>query len=61
MFSILQTSRSQNGFIPLSEIMNVANYFTLIGTLEEFVNIIQALDLAENRYAEKKSSKKKES
>ena len=44
MFRKLERSRSENGYIPLSEILICSNNYELIGTKEEFVNIMLELD-----------------
>ena len=44
MFSMLETSRGANNYISLSCILDLANNFELLGSKQQFVSIIQALD-----------------
>lgn len=44
MYRMLEASRNQNGYITIESILAVANNFDLIGTKQQFVSIIQALD-----------------
>ena len=49
-FSLLRSSRNENGIIPLSEILTYTEHFEIISSKVEFITIIQGLDIAENDY-----------
>lgn len=44
VFNKLERSRGHNDYIPLSEILICANNMDLIGTKNEFINVINAMD-----------------
>lgn len=44
MYRLLERSRGPSNYIPLSEILACANNFDLIGTKQEFISIMHALD-----------------
>lgn len=46
MYRLLEMSRGQNDYVPISEILALANNVELFGTKDQFVSIIQALDEA---------------
>ena len=43
-YVLLSNSKMENGLIPLSELREYANSFGLIGSFEEFVSIIYAMN-----------------
>ena len=50
IYSILRLSKSENGYIPLSEILVYTDHFEIIGSKEEFVQVIRGLDITEQEY-----------
>lgn len=59
-YSMLRSSANQNGVIPLSEILTYADHFGILGSKEEFVDIIRTLELEEYNYHKEKDGKKDE-
>lgn len=59
-YSMLRSSANQNGVIPLSEILAYTDHFGIIGTKEEFVDIIRSLELEEFDYHKLKNGDKDE-
>lgn len=55
---MLRSSANQNGIIPLSEILAYTEHFLIIGTKEEFVDIIRNLESEESTYHKNKDGKK---
>lgn len=55
MFRFLERSRGPNEYIPLSEIVSCFGHFDLIGTKQEFITVISALDEAYIAYFKRKS------
>ena len=55
---MLRSSANQNGVIPLSEILAYTEHFLIIGTKEEFVDIIRNLESEESTYHKNKDGKK---
>lgn len=57
---MLRSSANQNGIIPLSEILAYTNHFMIIGSKEEFVDVIRNLESEESAYHKNKDGKKDE-
>lgn len=57
-YSTLRYSKGDNGFIPLSEILSYTDHFKLIGSKDEFLDVIRGLDVAENKFFKKKEDAK---
>ena len=57
-YSLLRYSKTDNGYIPLSEILAYSEHFELIGSKIEFLKVIRGLDIIENKFYESEELKK---